>query len=68
MVRTMVATPALRQAQEGALGYSGQQVGHEVGAAALPAGPGVHRGDGVLAPLLLQGQALVGIGGPAPPR
>ena len=54
--RSWVATPALRQAQEGTLGHSGEQVGHEVGAAALPAGPSEHRGDGVLQP-------LVGIGG-----
>ena len=40
----------------GALGHSGEQVGHEVGAAALPAGTGKHRGDGVLQP-------PVGIGG-----
>ena len=40
----------------GTLGHSGEQVGHEVGAAALPAGPSKHRGDGVLQP-------LVGIGG-----
>ena len=40
----------------GALGHSGEQVGHEVGAAALPTGTGKHRGDGVLQP-------LVGIGG-----
>ena len=38
------------------VGHSGEQVGHEVGAAALPAGPSKHRGDGVLQP-------LVGIGG-----
>ena len=47
-----MATPALRQAQEGALGHSGEQVGHEVGAAALPAGSSKHRGDGVLQPLV----------------
>ena len=34
----------------GALGHSGEQVGHEVGAAALPTGTGEHRGDGVLQP------------------
>ena len=34
----------------GALGHSGEQVGHEVGAAALPTGTGKHRGDGVLQP------------------
>ena len=49
----------------GALGHSGEQVGHEVGAAALPTGTGKHRGDGVLQP-------LVSIGGyqfhPASPR
>ena len=44
----MVVTPALRQAQEGALGHSGDQGGHEVGAAALPVGSSEHRGDGVL--------------------
>ena len=48
----MVVTPALRQAQEDALGHSGEQVGHEVGAAALPAGSSKHRGDGVLQPLV----------------
>ena len=59
MVRTMVVPPALRQVQEGALGHSGEQVGHEVGAAALPVGPSEHRGDGALqAPLLSQGQRL----------
>ena len=52
MVRTMVVTPALRQAQEGAPGHSGEQVGHEVGAAALPVGSSEHRGDGVLQPLV----------------
>ena len=31
----MVVTPAFRQAQEGALGHSGEQVGHEVGAASV---------------------------------
>ena len=31
MVRAMVATPALRQAQEGALGTRVSRVGHEVG-------------------------------------
>ncbi len=36
----------------GTLGHSGEQVGHEVGAAALPAGPSEHRGDGVLQPLV----------------
>ena len=36
----------------GALGHSGEQVGHEVGAAALPAGSSEHRGDGVLQPLM----------------
>ena len=55
MVRTMVAMPALQQAQERPLGHPGQQVGHEVGAAALPTGAGKHRGDGLL-------QSLVGIG------
>ena len=50
MVGTMVATPALRQAQEGALGHSGEQVGHDVGAAALLTHPGEHRGDGILQP------------------
>ena len=50
MVGTMVATPALRQAQEGALGDSGEQVGHDVGAAALLTHPGEHRGDGILQP------------------
>ena len=54
--RTMVVTPALRQAQEDALGHSGEQVGYEVGAAALPVGPSEHRGDDVL-------QSLVSIGG-----
>ena len=39
-------------ARLGALGHSGEQVGHEVGAAALPAGNGEHRGDGVLQPLV----------------
>ena len=39
----------------GPFGYSGQQVGHEVGAAALPTGPDKHCGDGVL-------QTLVSIG------
>ena len=39
-------------ARLGTLGYSGEQVGHEVGAAALPAGNGEHRGDGVLQPLV----------------
>ena len=47
MVRTMVATPGWAR-----LGYSGEQVGHEVSAAALPAGPSEHRGDGVLQPLV----------------
>ena len=56
MVRTMVVTPALRQAQEDALGHSGEQVGYEVGAAALPTRPSEHRGDDVL-------QSLVSIGG-----
>ena len=56
MVRTMVVTPALRQAQEGALGHSGEQVGHEVGAAALPVGSSEHRGDGVLQPLVSGGR------------
>ena len=55
MVRTMVATPALRQSQEGALGHSGEQVGHAVGAAALPVGSSKHHRDGV--------PALVSIGG-----
>ena len=36
----------------GTLGHSGEQVGHEVGAAALPAGSSKHRGDGVLQPLV----------------
>ena len=36
----------------GALGYSGEQVGHEVSAAALPTRPSEHRGDGVLQPLV----------------
>ena len=64
MVGTMVATPALRQAQEGALGHSGEQVGHDVGAAALLTHPGEHHGDGILQPpLLSQGQALMSIGG-----
>ena len=39
-------------ARLGTLGHSGEQVGHEVGAAALPAGPSEHRGDGVLQPLV----------------
>ena len=52
MVRTKVATAALRQAQEGPLGHSDEQVGHDVGAAALPTGPSKHRGDGVLQPLV----------------
>ena len=52
MVRTMVATPALRPAQEGTLGHWGEQVGHEVGAAALLAGPSEHHGDSVLQPLV----------------
>ena len=39
-------------ARLGALGHSGKQVGHEVGAAALPAGSSKHRGDGVLQPLV----------------
>ena len=38
-----------------------EQVGHEVSAAALPAGSSKDRGDGVLQP-------LVGIGGYHPPR
>ena len=40
----------------GTLGHAGEQVGHEVGAAALPAGSSKDCGDGVLQP-------LVGIGG-----
>ena len=52
MARTMVATPALRQAQGDALGHSGEQVGHEVSAAALPVGPSEHRADGVHQPLV----------------
>ena len=36
----------------GSLGYSGEQVGHEVSAAALPAGSSKHRGDDVLQPLV----------------
>ena len=39
-------------ARLGSLGYSGEQVGHEVSAAALPAGSSKHRGDGVLQPLV----------------
>ena len=38
----------------GPFGHSGQPVGHEGGAAALPTSPGKHRGDSVL-------QTLVGI-------
>ena len=37
-------------ARLGTLGHSGEQVGHEVGAAALPTGSSEHRGDGVLQP------------------
>ena len=39
-------------ARLGTLGHAGEQVGHEVGAAALPAGSSTHRGDGVLQPLV----------------
>ena len=39
-------------ARLGTLGHSGEQVGHEVGAAALPAGSSKDRGDGVLQPLV----------------
>ena len=39
----------------GAAGDSGEQVGHEVGAAALPRGPGEDRGNGVLQPLMVVG-------------
>ena len=51
-----MATPALRQAQEGAFGHPGQQIDHEVGSTTLPTGVGKHRGDGLL-------QTLMGIGG-----
>ena len=34
----------------GTLGHSGEQVGHDVGAAALLTHPGEHRGDGILQP------------------
>ena len=34
------------------MGTRVSKVGHEVGAAALPAGPSEHRGDGVLQPLV----------------
>ena len=36
----------------GPLGHSGQQVGHEVGSAALPTRTGKHRGDGLLQPVV----------------
>ena len=39
-------------ARLGTLGHSGEQVGHEVGAAALPAGSSKDCGDGVLQPLV----------------
>ena len=39
-------------ARLGTLGHSGEQVGHEVGAAALPAGSSKDHGDGVLQPLV----------------
>ena len=47
MVRTMVATQGL-----GPLGHLGEQVGHEVGAASLPARSREHRCDSVLQPLV----------------
>ena len=37
-------------ARLGTLGHSGEQVGHDVGAAALLTHPGEHRGDGILQP------------------
>ena len=50
-----MATPALRQTQEGSFGHPVEQVRHEVGTTPLPTGVGKHGGDGLL-------QAEVGIG------
>ena len=55
MVRTMVATPALRHAR-GQLGHASEQVGHKVGAAALPTHPSK-------TPRRWRFQPLVSIGG-----
>ena len=47
MVRTVAATPGWDR-----LGTRVSRFGHKVGAAALSTGPGEHRGDGVLQPLV----------------